>query len=234
MRQVASMARSCLAPLLLLVLGMALQPAAVAAAAGADQRFDALSKRYIDEFGTYSPVSATQLGDHRFDGDLDDLGAAGRARTLAWVKGVLGELQGIDHAQLSRANQVDAAMLENQLRYAVWSEEKYRDWSWDPLVYTQLAGQALYGLLAREFAPLPQRLRSATARLEKLPGAARADARQPGAGARPGDPRRNRGQAEPGRAEPGRRAGGAEPQAAARAPTASAPRAGDRRGPRRP
>ncbi len=170
MRRLATLVRSCFAPLLLLVLCVGLQPAALAAGASADPRFDALSKRYIDEFGRYSPVSATQLGDHRFDGDLDDLSAAGRARTLAWVKGALVELQGIDRAKLSRANQVDAAMLENQLRYAVWSEEKYRDWSWDPLVYTQLAGQALYGLLAREFAPLPQRLNSMTARLEKLPG----------------------------------------------------------------
>jgi uncharacterized protein (DUF885 family) len=153
-----------------LVLACLLQSAPAAAAATADERFAALSRRYIDEFGRYTPVAATQLGDHRFDGELDDLSAAGRARTLAWVKGVLGELDAIDPARLSRANQVDAAMLENQLRYAVWSEEKFRDWSWDPLVYTQLAGQSLYGLLAREFAPLPQRLGSVTTRLEKLPG----------------------------------------------------------------
>jgi len=168
MHRTSTLARSCFA-LMLLAFCVALQPAALAAAASPDARFDALSKRYIDEFGRYSPVSATQLGDHRFDSELDDLSAAGRARTLAWVKGVLGELQGIDHSQLSRANQVDAAMLENQLRYAIWSEETYRDWSWDPLVYTQLTGQALYGLLAREFAPLPDRLRSLTSRLEKLP-----------------------------------------------------------------
>jgi len=161
--------RSCFA-LLLMALCVALQPAALAAGASADARFAALGKRYVDEFGQYSPVSATQLGDHRFDGELDDLSAAGRARSLAWAKDVLGELQRIDHSQLSRANQVDAAMLENQLRYSVWSEEKYRDWSWDPLVYTQLAGQALYGLLAREFAPLPQRLGFVASRLEQLPG----------------------------------------------------------------
>jgi len=169
MHRTSTLVRSCFA-LLLLAFCVALQPAALAAGAGADARFDTLSKRYIDEFGRYSPVSATQLGDHRFDGELDDLSAAGRARTLAWVKGVLDELQGIDRAKLSRANQVDAAMLENQLRYSVWSEERYRDWSWDPLVYTQLAGQSLYGLLAREFAPLPQRLNAVTGRLEKLPG----------------------------------------------------------------
>jgi uncharacterized protein (DUF885 family) len=144
-------------------------PAARAATDGADARFEALGQRYVEQFGRYSPVSATQLGDHRTDGELDDMSAAGRGRTLEWVQGLLRELQAIDRAKLSRANQVDAAMLDNQLRYAVWSEEKYRDWSWDPLLYTQLTGQAIYGLVAREFAPLSERLRSVTSRLEKLP-----------------------------------------------------------------
>jgi uncharacterized protein (DUF885 family) len=143
--------------------------AAPAQPAAADARFEALGTRFIAEFGRYSPVDATALGDHRFDGDLDDLSAAGRAQNAAWVRRLLGELEDIDRSALSRANQVDAAMLENQLRYALWSEETYRDWSWDPLVYTQLTGQALYGLLARDFAPLPERLRSLTSRLEKLP-----------------------------------------------------------------
>lgn len=153
----------------LVIVGLLLQSVAWSATP-ADARFEALGQRYVAEFGRYSPVSATQLGDHRFDGELDDMSTAGRAKTLAWYKGLLTELQAINHAQLSRANQVDAAMLENQLRYAAWSEEQFRDWSWDATVYTQLTGQALYGLLAREFAPLPERLRSLTSRLEKLPG----------------------------------------------------------------
>jgi uncharacterized protein (DUF885 family) len=158
---------SVVALLAALVPGLA--AAAAAATGSADARFEAIAQRYVGEFGQYAPVSATQLGDHRFDGNLDDLSAAGRAKTLGWVKGLLQDLEAIDHAKLSRANQVDAAMLENQLRYSVWSEEKYRDWSWDPLVYTQLTGQAVYGLLARDFAPLPERLRSVTSRLEQLP-----------------------------------------------------------------
>ena len=155
-----------LAALLVLVVPAQAAPAQPAAA---DARFEALGARFVAEFGRYSPVDATALGDHRFDGDLDDFSAAGRAQGAAWVRRLLGELEGLDRSALSRANQVDAAMLENQLRYALWSEETYRDWSWDPLVYTQLTGQALYGLLARDFAPLPERLRSLTSRLEKLP-----------------------------------------------------------------
>jgi uncharacterized protein (DUF885 family) len=164
-----SIARFAVLPAAWLALAILALPAFAAAQPTADARFEALSQRFIGEFGRYSPVYATSLGDHRFDGELDDLGADGRARTLAWTRELLAELEAIDRGALSRANQVDAAMLENQLRYAIWSEETYRDWSWDPLVYTQLTGQALYGLLAREFAPLPDRLRSLTSRLEKLP-----------------------------------------------------------------
>ena len=134
--------------LLSVALLMLVSATTVAATTDADARFAALSQRYVTELGRHAPVSATSLGDHRFDAELDDLSAAGRARSVAWARELLGELGRIDRAALSRANQVDAAMLDNQLRYSVWTTEVYRDWSWDPLVYTQLAGQALYGLLA--------------------------------------------------------------------------------------
>lgn len=157
---------TCLAVVLTMVANLARADAAPPAA---DREFEALGKRFIDEFGRYAPVQATGLGDHRFDGELDDLGAEGRARTLAWTKDVLARLQAIERAALSRPNQVDAALLDNRLRYAIWTLETFRDWSWDPLVYTRIAGDALYGLLAREYAPMPDRLRAVTARLEKLP-----------------------------------------------------------------
>ena len=36
-----------------------------------DQRFEELGQRYLDELTALSPVSATFLGDHRFDSELD-------------------------------------------------------------------------------------------------------------------------------------------------------------------
>jgi len=154
-----------------LVLAAALAALAVPAAAAspADARFEALGKRYLEEFGKYSPVAATQLGEHRFDGELDDLSAEGRAAALAWAEGMRKELAAVDRKGLSRANQVDAAVLENQLRAAAFYEKRLQEWAWNPLVYTGLAGDALYTLLAREYAPLPDRLRAVASRLEKLP-----------------------------------------------------------------
>jgi uncharacterized protein (DUF885 family) len=101
--------------------------AARSASTAADAKFEALGARFVDEFGRYAPVNATGLGDHRFDGELDDLSEAGRAAGRDWAKALLAELATVDRAALSRANQVDAAMLENQLRFAVWSVETYRD-----------------------------------------------------------------------------------------------------------
>jgi uncharacterized protein (DUF885 family) len=139
-----------------------------AAASAPDARFGGLAERYVHELGQYAPVDATALGDHSHDGDLDDLSAAGRARKVGWAQALLADLTAIDRSALSRDNQVDAAMLANQLRYIIWSEQKLRDWSWDAYGYSQLTGQAIYGLMSREFAPLPTRLASAASRLEKL------------------------------------------------------------------
>ena len=126
----------------------------VLAAASADAQFTALAARFIDEYGIYSPIGATRLGDHRRDAEVDDVSAVGRERGLVWTRGLQAELAKIPREGLSRENQIDAAMLDNQLRYSVWSVEKYRDWSWDPLIYTGVAGDALYTLLARDYARL--------------------------------------------------------------------------------
>ncbi|MNI27914.1 hypothetical protein D3C73_816700 [compost metagenome] len=116
-----------------------------------------------------SPVSATQIGDHRYDSEIDDLSAAGQQKTVDAYKGLLGELDKIEVAKLGRENQVDAAILRNQLQSEIWNAEVMQSGKWDPQLYNGVAGSAIYGLMAREFAPLPERLKSATARMEKLP-----------------------------------------------------------------
>ena len=152
-----------------LLAGSALLPALSTLARTDDTPFAALTKRWLDGMLALGPVGATALGDHRFDSLLDDLSPAGRAAASAFSNRMLNELGRLDQAKLSRAEQVDAKILDNALRFDLWSRETLRDWSWDALIYTNLAGQALYGLMAREFAPLPDRLRAATARIERVP-----------------------------------------------------------------
>ena len=139
------------------------------AASGADAAFEKLGKDALEGGFRLSPVYATYVGEHRYDGEIDDVSAAGRAAQSAFLKSMLTRLQAIDRSKLSRANQADALILENQFRFNLWDLETMQSWAWDPQGYNELNGSAIYLLLAREFAPLNERLMHAADRMEKLP-----------------------------------------------------------------
>ena len=140
------------------------------ATSAADAEFAAVAERWLDGAMRLQPVYATQVGDHRFDDRIGDLDEQGRREFVDFTRTMLVALDAVDLDRLSRANQIDAKLLRNQLEYDLWSMETLQPWAWDPQVYSQLAGGAIYGLMAREFAPLPERLASATARMEQIPG----------------------------------------------------------------
>lgn len=138
-------------------------------AAPADETFEKLAADYLSDLPEFSPVAATAIGDHRYDDRLDEVDAAARGRRLALYRQYLDALDGIDRSKLSRANQVDAGLLRNELESGIFSLEVLEEWAWNPLVYVNLAGNSLYTLLARDFAPLDERMADAAARLEQLP-----------------------------------------------------------------
>jgi uncharacterized protein (DUF885 family) len=161
-RVVAALGSTMLVPLL----GA---PAFAQEQSSADRAFERLGARWLDRSMRLSPISATSIGDHRFDAQIDDVSTSGRNAGLRFSRDTLRALERIDRTQLSRANQVDAAILENALRADIWRTETLQNWARNPLYYQSLAGGAVYNLMARDFAPMPQRLQSATARLERLP-----------------------------------------------------------------
>ncbi len=134
-----------------------------------DQQFESLGKQYLREAPELSPVDATALGDHRFDDRIDDVSAAGWQARLALDERLLAALAAIDRSRLSRPNQVDALLLQHELEYDRWKIQTMEDWRRNPLIYTRLAGDSVYNLLAREFAPAPERMKSLGKRLDELP-----------------------------------------------------------------
>jgi len=141
----------------------------VSSQSDADRWFEALAEEYLDQFPVLSPVSATSLGDHRYDHLVNEVSAEARAEGVAFNRQFLAKLEAIPRSQLSRAYQVDAALLENRLRSDIWWSEELKEWSWNPLNYTGLAGGAIYSLMAREFSPVEERLLRVSDRLEQYP-----------------------------------------------------------------
>ena len=148
---------------LALCLGQALaEPAA-------DASFEVLAEQYLQDLTSFSPVGATLIGNHSADDQLDQVDANARNKNAALYRKYLAELDQIAFDSLSRANQVDAEMLRAELQSSLWSLETLQQWAWNPLLYVQLSGSAIYGLVARDFAPIEQRLANVASRLEQMP-----------------------------------------------------------------
>jgi len=135
----------------------------------ADSAFESVAAAFVNDLPALSPVNATLSGDHRQDGTLDQVDGEGRAATVRLYEKHLAALQRIEWQALSRANQVDADLLLNEVASRLWQLESLQEWAWNPLIYVDLSGSAIYGLMARDFAPLPERLVNAASRLEQMP-----------------------------------------------------------------
>jgi uncharacterized protein (DUF885 family) len=135
----------------------------------ADSSFAAHAVATLDGMLDLSPELATELGDHRHDDRLTVGTVAHYEQESRWARERLAGLAAIDAAQLSPQNRVDAQILANHLARVCFGIDDLREHEWNPMAANP--GRAIYLLLARDFAPLPQRLRSVSRRLACLPEA---------------------------------------------------------------
>jgi len=146
----------------------------------ADDRFTAVAEQHLDRMLALNPEWATNLGDHRFDSEVSDLSEEGFQARVALNRETLQALAEIKPGRLNVANQVDYATLSDACESAIFTITELREYRWNPTLYNP--GDGLYNILARDYAPLPERLQAVKSRLEKLPGnlaAARANLEHP-------------------------------------------------------
>ena len=132
-----------------------------------DQKFESLAGNYIGSLLRMNPEWATQLGDHRYDGKLSDYSAAGVASSRALAVAYLDSVQSIELGKLNAANRIDCRILRTNLEYTLFQIDSLREYEWNPMNYNP--GGAIYPLLARDFAPLDERLESVRERLIGIP-----------------------------------------------------------------
>ncbi len=126
-----------------------------------------LASAVLDELLELHPEWATALGDHRYDERLTDQSREHGAEELAWAGRRLADLAAIDRTGLDVADRVDVETLSTALESRRLELAELRDTEWDALVANP--GTAIYTLLARDFAPLGDRLRSVAGRLAAVP-----------------------------------------------------------------
>jgi uncharacterized protein (DUF885 family) len=131
--------------------------------------FRARFAEFLEAFLAENPTFATSIGDHRFDDRWPAVGEGAMRERLAFLDRWEAEFAGIDPATLDPEDAIDLDLVRMELAAHRFGEEDLQSERWDPLDWVYLLGDGIFPLLAREFAPLADRLTSAAGRFETLP-----------------------------------------------------------------
>lgn len=135
-----------------------------------DSKLDRLFNEYLGFLFRVSPTTATALGVHDFDGEIDDLSREALAKREAGHAEFLARLEkDIDRAWLSSSARADYDILENRLSSTLFSLRRLKPYENNPRVYSTVISGSVYELLKRDFAPLDDRVAHAIARMKRLP-----------------------------------------------------------------
>jgi uncharacterized protein (DUF885 family) len=135
-----------------------------------DAEFEKIAKDYVEGFLASHPEYATELGDHRFDGELTDYSPGARDRKLARARQFRETIKKFDDfSQLTGANQVDVRILRDNVDSEIFELEELRESEWNPLVYNQSLANSLYLIVARDFDSPENRIPNLRKRMEAIP-----------------------------------------------------------------
>jgi uncharacterized protein (DUF885 family) len=139
--------------------------------AAMDERLSAFFKNYLEVHFRLEPMAATQLGDHRFDDQLEAPTKAAREGWEGLERKTLEELpRQIDFRQLSRAGQIDYEIFQHELTRSLWTTDNIRPYERDPRVYSQYISDSVFLLLTQSTLAKETNLANCIARMQQVAG----------------------------------------------------------------
>jgi len=130
-------------------------------------RLDALIHRYMDAYYATNPSLATFMGVHTYDRELENTTRARVDKQVLQIRAAIRDLDAIPRDKLDAEGRVDYDLFRSTIQGHLYALTVTRSWENDPGSYG--LGWSLENLIARDFAPPTERLRSVIARLRLLP-----------------------------------------------------------------
>jgi hypothetical protein len=131
--------------------------------------FVGLAERIVDSILRSSPEIAQGAGDHRIDSELVDFSPGAVGQTVTMLGDASDALAQIDPDELDAAEQVDFEILNAYVDRRRFELTEVREHEWNPLSHNP--GPLLFALIARDTAPLDERLAHLGKRLAAVPDA---------------------------------------------------------------
>ena len=138
-----------------------------------NQAVDALAERAIREHWEFVPTAGSRIGRHDYDGRLPDFSSGRVTRRIEEVHRTLAQLSSLSEGDAdgsdepARMDRLSRSLLEMFLRRELFNLEEMRTLHNNPQRQVGYIGVGSY--VQRDYAPLPERLRSATAILRDVP-----------------------------------------------------------------
>ena len=144
-------------------------PPPSAATGSGDAAFTALARDVLNDHYRRHPSTATDLGLHQYDAELEDASAAAVHAESQALQQFRAKLAAVDVATLTADNQLDCEQLKRALDAGVLELDQIRQWTKDPDLYSTAITNAAYVIMKRNYAPAAERLASLIAREQKMP-----------------------------------------------------------------
>jgi uncharacterized protein (DUF885 family) len=125
--------------------------------------------RFFEHYHRANPVTATFIGEHRFDPWLPDYSDAGVDDTRTRIATLLAESSSLAQDALSLEEKHDVRLAQGALRIQDWELSARHFHRGNPSLYT---GEAVFGLISlflTEYAPVEDRIAAAGERLDAVP-----------------------------------------------------------------
>ena len=140
-----------------------------------NQAVEALAQRAIREHWDFLPTAGSRIGLHEYDGRVPDFSAGRIRRRVEQLHQSLAQLSALPSDPTpngaadpdARMDQLNRSLLELFLRRELFNLEEMRTLETNPQRQVGYIGVGSY--VQRDYAPLPDRLRSATSALRQVP-----------------------------------------------------------------
>ena len=128
--------------------------------------FQSFEDRFIHAFWKQNPGWASYVGFHDDDSLLVAPTEENRQAEIAFCKAYLDSLKMFDQRTLSQTERTDLMMIRDQLESTIWYTEVFKAHEWNPASYNVGGG---FGIMINgNYAPLDDRLRAMSSKMEKL------------------------------------------------------------------
>jgi uncharacterized protein (DUF885 family) len=144
--------------------------------------WEKLGDEFLDQLYSLHPSGATADGLHQHDAELEDYSKAGVDAEVTAIKAMRAKVEAFNEQGLDAEAQIDRRLVLGYLNNRLLSLEEIRGWEKNPDNYQSGITNSVFVIMARNYAPQEERLKSVIARQRKMPAvfaAARANLKNP-------------------------------------------------------